>query len=185
MQHRIHLTGGSGSGTTTLGKALALALGCPHLDSDDAYWLPTDPPYGQVRPLRARQAMLEAWLAGSPCWALSGSLVGWGDRFAPQFTAVVFITLPRQVRMDRLRRRERQRYGAAIEPGGPMHPAHETFLRWAEAYDDGGFEIRSRRLHEHWLAGLDCPVLRIDGLWPTERQAAAVLEELGRHASAA
>ena len=41
--HRVHLFGASGSGTTTLGRALAAALDIPPLDTDD-YWQPTDPP---------------------------------------------------------------------------------------------------------------------------------------------
>ena len=44
MIHRIHILGASGSGTTTLGRALAARLQCPHFDTDDCFWLPTDPP---------------------------------------------------------------------------------------------------------------------------------------------
>jgi hypothetical protein len=39
---RIHILGASGTGTTTLGKALADRLNCPHFDADRFYWLPTD-----------------------------------------------------------------------------------------------------------------------------------------------
>lgn len=41
----IHITGASGSGTTTLGRALAQALGWRYLDADRYYWLPTSPPF--------------------------------------------------------------------------------------------------------------------------------------------
>ena len=44
MIHRIHILGASGSGTTTLGRALAERLQCPHFDADDYFWVPTDPP---------------------------------------------------------------------------------------------------------------------------------------------
>jgi adenylate kinase family enzyme len=40
---RIHLMGASGSGVTTLGRALAARLALPHHDSDDYFWLPTAP----------------------------------------------------------------------------------------------------------------------------------------------
>jgi adenylate kinase family enzyme len=46
----IHITGASGSGTSTLGQALAESVGCPWLDADDFFWLPTDPPYTDKRP---------------------------------------------------------------------------------------------------------------------------------------
>jgi Shikimate kinase len=44
MIHRIHILGASGSGTTTLGRALAERLQYPHFDTDDSFWVPTDPP---------------------------------------------------------------------------------------------------------------------------------------------
>ena len=46
---RILITGAAGSGTTTLGRALAAKLGCAHEDTDTYYWVPTDPPYTTIR----------------------------------------------------------------------------------------------------------------------------------------
>jgi len=45
----ILITGASGSGTSTLGAALAKELGIAHLDADDYYWLPTTPPFTAKR----------------------------------------------------------------------------------------------------------------------------------------
>jgi adenylate kinase family enzyme len=42
---RIHITGASGAGVSTLGCALADALAIPHHDTDDYFWQPTSPPY--------------------------------------------------------------------------------------------------------------------------------------------
>jgi adenylate kinase family enzyme len=41
--------GASGSGATSLGRALAAALALPHHDADDCLWLPTVPPYRTLR----------------------------------------------------------------------------------------------------------------------------------------
>jgi adenylate kinase family enzyme len=180
---RVHVTGASGSGTTTLGRALAISLGVPHHDTDDAYWLPTDPPYRDKRPVPARLALLASWLDATPGWTLSGSLSGWGDPAIARFSLVVFLTAPTEERLFRLQRREAARFGAAIEPGGPQHEEHLGFIDWAGRYDDPGFSGRSRRLHEAWLAALPCPVLRLDGLWPTGRQVAAVREALAAPAA--
>ena len=65
---RIHLTGASGSGTTTLGAALAQRLACAHHDTDSFFWLPTDPPFLDARPVAARLAMLETALGASDGW---------------------------------------------------------------------------------------------------------------------
>ena len=45
----IHVMGASGSGTTSLGRALADRLDIAHLDTDDFFWLPTDPPFTTPR----------------------------------------------------------------------------------------------------------------------------------------
>jgi adenylate kinase family enzyme len=102
---RVHLVGASGSGTTTLGRALAGRRGCPHLDTDDFFWLPSDPPFQHVRERGERQALLGAALQGSSGWVLSGSLCGWGDMFIPQFELVIFLWVPPAVRLARLRAR--------------------------------------------------------------------------------
>lgn len=42
---RINIVGAPGSGTTTLGRALATQLGFVFADADDFYWKPTTPPF--------------------------------------------------------------------------------------------------------------------------------------------
>ena len=159
---RIHLVGASGSGTTTLGRALAQHLDCLHRDTDDYFWVPTDPPFEKIRPVEQRHALLGPDLAGD-AWVLSGSLCGWGDVYVPCFDLVVFLSAPPEVRLGRLRARERERYGSKVEPGGPLHGKYEAFIAWAASYEDGSPVERSRRMHAAWLAELACPVLRLEG----------------------
>jgi len=160
---RIHIVGASGSGTTTLGRAIAQAFGHAHLDTDDYYWEPTDPPFQVTREPAAREALLGAALDAHPRWVLSGSLCGWGDVFIPRFDLVVFLLATPEIRLARLLERERRRFGAhALAPGGAMHAAHGAFMAWAAGYDDGGEDMRSRRMHERWLAALPCPVIRLE-----------------------
>ena len=161
---RVHVVGASGSGTTTLGRALAVRLGCPFFDTDDYFWLPSEPAFQHIRELGERQARLGAALWAQPDWVLSGSLCGWGDVFIPLFDLVVFLWVPSDIRLARLRARERARYGDAIAPGAPQHDRSEAFMAWAAGYDEGlDVPERCRRLHETWLAALPCPVLRIEG----------------------
>ena len=107
---RLHITGASGSGTTTLGAALAATLGCPHHDTDDFYWLPTDPPYREERDPAERLRLLETALGSAPAWLLSGSIGGWGEPLTPLFDAVVFLTAPTDMRIERPRRARAARF---------------------------------------------------------------------------
>lgn len=166
---RIVITGASGSGTTTLGPALADRLKHAHpyvtFDADEAFWVPTDPPFTTKRPLAERDRYVRSRLEHLGDWILTGSVVGWEwPRPAMDIDLVVFVLLPPELRMARLRAREIERYGeAALAPGGRMHDIHTGFLAWAARYDTAGLEQRSRTSHEAWLLTCRCPVLRIDG----------------------
>lgn len=175
---RIHIVGASGSGTTTLGEALGRSLGIVHMDTDDVYWLPTDPPFREKRAIPERVSMLLATFERLDRWVLSGSLVSWGSPLVPHFTLAVFLWVPDAIRMARLEGRERERYGARMEPGGDMHEAVQEFLNWASHYEQSDFGGRSRRVHEDWLATLPCPVLRIEGTQTVEESVARVREAL-------
>jgi len=166
MTVALHITGASGSGTTTLGRAVAARLGLTHLDTDDFYWAPVEPKFSAKRPVPERLALLDAAIAGAvPAgWVLSGSLSGWGDPLVDSFSHVVFMTTPTELRLTRLRAREAAEFGAeAVGPGGARHAEFNAFIDWAAGYDDSSFAGRSRVRHETWLAHLPCPVLRLAG----------------------
>jgi adenylate kinase family enzyme len=173
---RIHITGASGCGVSALGAALAGRLGIAYLDTDSFYWLPTPDPFTEKRPVETRFALLEDAFAASPQgWVLSGSLDGWGDPLVPRFDLVVFLRAPTEIRMARLRARERHRYGAVVEPGGERHEASQEFLAWCAGYDAGVRTGRSLARRLAWLERLSCPVIRLDGTAPTEALADAVI----------
>jgi len=164
LPDRIHILGASGSGTTSLAAVVSRTYGHRQLDTDSFFWVPTNPPFRQQRPREERLALLGQALRESIPWVLAGSLCGWGDPFIPEFDLVVFLAVPTPVRLARLLAREIERYGeAAIAPGGELQKAHVEFLDWAGRYDAGGPDIRSRALHEAWLATLPCPVVRLEG----------------------
>lgn len=177
---RIHILGASGSGATTLGALLAKKLGCLHVDADDFFWEKTEPPFTTKRSLQERKRLLEEALSSSPSWVLSGSVTGWGDFLRTKFTHVLFLKLSPSIRMERLIERERERYGHRIVPGGDMEKIHRDFLEWAARYDEGGMDVRSLVLHEHWMRSLPCPVLRLDAILPTEVQAELAMDFLSR-----
>ena len=174
--------GAAGSGTSTLGCAVAEALGCPCHDTDEYLWLPTDPPYQELRPVPERLGQIERALDGSEHWVLAGAVAGWGERLVPRFELVVFLSVETETRLARLKRREAARHGPRIEPGGDLAPVHAAFLAWAAGYETGGASQRSRAIHESWLADLPCPVLRLNGHEPVEALRDAVLQEAARHA---
>lgn len=180
MRHHIHILGASGSGTTTLGKALAERMGCCHFDTDEYYWVPTNPPFQKKREPEARVRLLSDVLSQDESWVLSGSLCAWGDALIPLFNLVVFLWIPTELRMERLRQRERDRYAEDVLPGGEMHEAHLLFLEWAGEYDTGDANVRSLRRHEQWLSSLPCLVVRLDKDHSVETRVDLILQRISR-----
>ena len=164
--------GASGSGTTTLARALANHWSVPHADADDYFWVPTDPPYVVKRPESDRLALMRDVFVPREAWVLSGSMLGWGDTVVAECDAIVFLTLDPEERMRRLDAREsRRQEGRAVDV-----PAWEAFLDWARGYDDPTFEGRSRVAHDGWLDGIGKPVLGLDSGPTPEQLRDAVLD---------
>ena len=96
---RLHITGASGAGVTTLGRALAQAYAVPHFDADDVYWMPTADPFTVKRPVPERVALLQTLLGARQNYVLSGSVMGWGDPVAAGFSSVVFLRTAQSLRL--------------------------------------------------------------------------------------
>lgn len=175
---RIHIIGASGSGTTTLGSALANVLPHHHIDTDDYYWKVK---YTEKNTEADRVRMLKQDLARHEKWILSGAVISWGNELVPLFDAVIFLSVENDERLERLRKRERGRYGEAILPGGRLFEEHKDFLDWAALYETAGMETRSRTQQEQWLKQVSCPVLRIDEICTVEEEVTLVLDWLQRH----
>src|SRR5690348_8306288 len=143
----IHITGASGSGTTSLGLALAEEMEIIHLDSDDFFWLPTDPPFTTPRSRDERTALLLESALPEKSWILSGCAMTWGAKIEPLFDLVVFLRVDAGLRMQRIRQRETLRYGARIQAGGDMAAKSREFVEWAARYDIAGLEQRSLVAH--------------------------------------
>ncbi|WP_339313851.1 AAA family ATPase [Paenibacillus sp. FSL M7-0896] len=177
MYRKIHIMGASGAGTTTLGKALAARLPHVHLDSDDYFW---EQKYTKQSVVAERLNKLQADMARNEPWILSGAVCGWGDSLRDTFDLVIFLWIPEEIRLERLRAREYERYGDEGLPGGDKYEDVESFIDWAALYDTGGMEIRSRMLHEEWMAGLSGDLLRLEGDLTVEERVEAVLQYLSR-----
>lgn len=164
----IHLFGASGSGTSTLGRFIANRMDCFFMDTDDYYWMPTDPKYTTSRPIPERLAMMRRDIAAQKRVVISGSLVDWGDELIPLFTLAIRVETATAVRIARPRARERARFGSRLDPDGDMYAHHEKFIHWAPDYDDGDIHMRSKAMHDQWQKLLACPLVTVDGNLPVE-----------------
>lgn len=177
MKKVIYVYGASGAGVSTLGRAIAESYGYRQLDTDDYFWLPTDPPFVKSRERAERVRLLWADLDAAGEAVISGSLYDWGDCFLPEVTLGVRVVTPTEVRIERLRQREYARFGERIREGGDMYGEHLEFIQWARGYDTDGPAARSKQGHDRHEQGLCCPRVIVDGTKPLE-EILALIDEL-------
>ena len=79
MKNIIHKYGAPGSGTSTLGRKICDELGYTFIDTDDYFWMPTDPKYQIKRDKHKRVMLMKEVIEKSDNVVISGSLVDWGD----------------------------------------------------------------------------------------------------------
>ncbi len=175
---RVHIFGASGSGTTTLGKKISEQLQIPCFDSDNYYWKKTNIPFTESNPIEERHSLLLSELSGLKDWIISGSMYSWSQPFVHMFQLVVYLYVPKEIRMERLKIRELIRYGNRILPGQHLHEKHHEFLKWADQYDQGFMSGRNKHAHEEWMNKLACPILRIEGETSVDMSLNLVTEKL-------
>lgn len=159
----IHIFGAAGSGTTTLGIALAKKLGFNHIDVDDYYWLKTDIPFTVARKKEERVALLKDAIISKKNVIVSGAVCVWGDELINLFDYVIKLETPTPVRISRLKKREFERFGSRILEGGDMYKNHLRFIEWASIYDYGDLDVRSNSLHNHWLKKINTKKIVLNG----------------------
>jgi hypothetical protein len=119
--------------------------------------------------------MFTAAIAGVERWVLSGSLLRWDDEVMGLLDLVVFLRIPQAARIERLLKRERQRYGAKIDPGGSQYESNRYFMAAAEGYETGEYPVQNLPNARAWLSRLPCPVIEIEGVVSLDEAVAAVL----------
>ncbi len=162
MKRKIHIFGASGSGTTTIAKSVCEILSFKHFDSDNYFWEATKEPFTVERNREECLHLMQRDLISCNKWILSGSLSGWGDILIPYFDLVVFVYVPQDIRLERLKHREYERYGDRILLGGDRYKDSKDFIEWAAAYDCGTRNGRSLLKHKAWITKLNCPVIEVE-----------------------
>ena len=139
------------------------------MDTDKYFWESTNPPYTTKRNISDRITLMRNDIAKYDKIVISGSLVDWGDELIPLFTLAIRVETDTLIRIDRLKKREREHFGNRIDIGGDMYENHRKFIDWAASYDDGGLDMRSKAKHDAWQKQLHCQLILVDGSLPVEK----------------
>jgi adenylate kinase family enzyme len=175
---KILIFGASGSGTTTLGNQIAQKTDFIHLDVDAYYWKQTNPPFQEKIPLLERNENLRNDFNKYKNVVVTGSLVSWGKEWESAFDLAVFILLDNTIRMERLKKREIERYGNQLQTNQEIKKTSEAFLEWANQYENPNFDGRSLKIHINWIESLTCKVLKLNGKNSLDNNLEIILSEI-------
>ena len=165
---RIIVCGGNGAGKSTLGKALGAALGIPFMDIEDYYFDKDNTEYDYTA-ARTRDEVTKLLLNDMKrcCDCVLSSVKGnYGPDVEELFTHAVFINVPKDVRLQRVRERSYRKFGNRMLPDGDLYEKEEKFFAMVERRSDDGVA--------EWLNRLDIPTIKVDGTQMIEKSVAEI-----------
>ena len=169
---RILVCGLNGAGKSTFGRALAQELSCPWLDIEDFYFpgRAAGDPYASSRSREAVSAALLAAMQKHDRFVLSSVMADYGGEAEACLDLAVFLHVPEDLRLTRVRRRSYGKFGERMLPGGDLYEQEERFFALVKG--------RSEELISSWLARTGLPVIHLDGVLPVEQNLRCFLERI-------
>ena len=172
MSNRIIVCGGNGAGKSTLGKRLATELGWTFRDIEE-YYFPvnnTDYNYSEARTKEEVSKLLLADMRKHENFILASVKGEFGSEVSKLFTCAILIDVPKELRMERIRKRSNQKFGNRMLPGGDLYEKEEQFFDMVEN--------RPEDYTTRWLETVDMPIIRVDGTKAIEDNVVKIKEEL-------
>ena len=155
MIRGICICGLNGSGKTTLAASLARSLNFKHMDIEDYYFLPSDIPYSRPRTKEEVIPLVLKDMNENPCFVFSYVKGDMTPEINAKFDLVVYLDVPKNIRMERIKKRAYDKFGDRVLIGGDMYEQEEAFFKMASSREPSA--IKS------WLDTLPCKVLCLDG----------------------
>ena len=172
MGNKIIICGLNGAGKSTLGRALANELGWHFMDIEDYYFSENtgDYKYEASRTKEDVSLLLARDLKSYDNVVFSAVKGNYGKEVTALFTSAIFVSVPKEVRMRRVRERSYEKYGDRILFGGDLYEKEEKFFEMVEK--------RSEDTVREWLETMDIPVLEVDGTLSVEENVRIICESL-------
>lgn len=171
---KIVICGLNGVGKSTLGKALAERLQIYFIDIEYLYFPKKDSDYSYASPC-SRQEVEKQLLCEMKAHeeVVLASVKGdYGEAVNSLFQYVILIEVPKEIRIQRVKKRSFQKFGSRMLSGGDLYEKEERFFRFVES--------RAENTVEEWVETLTCPVLRVDGTKPVEENINFIISHMPR-----
>jgi uridine kinase len=151
----IIVFGANGSGKTTLARELARILQFKHMDIEDYYFLESEIPYTNSRSRDEAVNLMIDDIDKYGSFVISAVNGDFGEKIAEMYKLAVYITVPLETRLERIKQREYIRFGDRVRKGGDMYEQQLEFHDFVATRSLSGID--------RWAETLSCPVIHVDG----------------------
>lgn len=168
----IVICGGNGSGKTTLGRELSGVLNYKHMDIEDYYFPDAPIPYSKSR---TREEVCELMLKDIKKYnnfIISAVNGDFGADINSRYELAVFLDVPLDIRLKRVKQRAYDKFGDRVLAGGDMYEQEQRFFKAVEK----NYEKKTEWTKE-WLKTLSCPVIHLDGTKPIEENIECLMKK--------
>ena len=168
----ILICGLNGSGTSTLGKALAEKLEFYFVDIEDLYFSKETPNYDYSSPRTREEVekLLFSEIKAHENFVFASVKGDYGENIYPFFRYAVLIGVSKDIRIQRVINRSFQKFGNRMLIGGDLHEQEEKYFDFVKS--------RSENTVEEWIQSMKCPIIRIDGTKSIEENVDFIIEQL-------
>lgn len=155
MPNGIVVFGANGCGKTTLGCELARKLNIQHLDVENYYFEKSEIPYSKPRTKDTVIKLMLIDIEKCDSFVLSAVTGDYGDKISSMYKLGIYLSVPIDIRLERVERRSLKQYGKRVLIGGDMYKQEQEFLEF----------VRTRNLSiiDEWVKTLTFPILHLDG----------------------
>lgn len=168
----ILVCGLNGAGKSTLGKALAEKLHFYFIDDEELYFsqAASDVIYASPRTREEAEELLFRKIRQHKNFVIASVKGNYGASFYPFIQCVIWLDVPKDIRLQRVKNRSFQKFGSRMLPGGDLYEQEKIFFEFVSSREENTVEKQ--------FGKLNCPVIKVDGTCPVEKNLAFILKQM-------
>ena len=155
MKQGVIIFGANGSGKTTLGREVARILNYKHMDIEDYFFKKSEIPYAVTRSREEYIGLMLADIEKHPRFVITAVTGDFGDAIPRFYKLAVHLSVPANLRVQRVKQRSYERFGERIDEGGDMYEQEAKFFEFVATRPLSGIDT--------WAKSLTCPLIHADG----------------------
>jgi adenylate kinase family enzyme len=158
----------NGSGKSTLARVLASELDFKYMDIEDYVFIESEIPYTQQLSREEYLYLMRKDIFENKNFVLSAVKGNFGDEIISLYSLGVFIDVPYEIRIERVKKRMLENFGDRVKSGGDMYESEMKFLEF----------VKSRLIEDviSWSESVDCPVIKVDGTKTIQENVRFIIE---------